>query len=52
MEHLMNIDLPLPGKRLGSFLVKQKQLVPELNLEAFNRGRLSVSSKYPSAKEV
>ena len=30
----MNIDLPLPGKRLGSFLVKQKQLVPELNLEA------------------
>jgi Zn-dependent M16 (insulinase) family peptidase len=30
----MNIDLPLPGSRLGGFLVQKKQLVPELNLTA------------------
>ena len=34
MEPLMNNDLPLPGTRLGSFLVQQKQLVSELNLTA------------------
>jgi Zn-dependent M16 (insulinase) family peptidase len=30
----MNNDLPLPGSRLGGFLVQKKQLVPELNLTA------------------
>lgn len=30
----MNNDLPLPGTRLGSFLVQQKQPVSELNLTA------------------
>jgi hypothetical protein len=34
MEHLMNNNLPLPGTRLGSFLVQEKLPVPELNLTA------------------
>lgn len=34
MEHLMQSHLPLPGTRLGSFLVEQVQPCPELNLTA------------------
>jgi Zn-dependent M16 (insulinase) family peptidase len=34
MEQMMDNNLPLPGKQLGSFLTKQNLPVPELNLTA------------------
>jgi hypothetical protein len=34
MELLMNNDFPLPGTRLGSYLVDKQQPIPELNLTA------------------